>query len=112
TVLTAGEKAIAACQTGIPLGEIDKTARTHIDEAGYGDYFTHRIGHGLGIETHEYPSLNSGNTLPLASGMSFTIEPGIYVPNTGVLPIEDMLLMTIKGSHVLTKNPKYLQIID
>ncbi|HLR08401.1 MAG TPA: Xaa-Pro peptidase family protein [Bacillota bacterium] len=112
TVLTAGEKAIAACQTGIPLGEIDKTARTHIDEAGYGDYFTHRIGHGLGIETHEYPSLNSGNTLPLASGMSFTIEPGIYVPNTGGVRIEDMIFMTKKGPDVLTKYPKDLQIID
>jgi Xaa-Pro dipeptidase len=112
TVLEGQLKAIEASQLGTPVGNIDKAARNHIEENGYGEYFNHRIGHGLGIETHEYPSLHGNNTLPLQVGMCYTIEPGIYVPQTGGVRIEDMIFMTEDGAEVLTKFPKKLQIID
>ncbi|WP_373893069.1 M24 family metallopeptidase [Virgibacillus sp. CBA3643] len=112
TVLAAEEKAIKASQPGTSVGNIDKSAREHIARAGYGEYFTHRIGHGLGIETHEYPSMHGNNELPLKAGMCYTIEPGIYVPNTGGVRIEDMIFMTEKGAETLTKSPKELQIIE
>ncbi|MFA1821293.1 M24 family metallopeptidase [Virgibacillus oceani] len=111
TVLAAEKKAIETAQVGTAVGKLDQTAREHIEKAGYGDYFTHRIGHGLGIETHEYPSMHSKNALALEAGMSFTIEPGIYVPGQGGVRIEDMVFMTKKGPELLTKYPKELQII-
>ncbi|MGY0693071.1 M24 family metallopeptidase [Virgibacillus sp. FSP13] len=112
TVLAAEQKAIKASQLGTAVGKIDLAARDHIEQAGYGKYFTHRIGHGLGIETHEYPSMHSNNELTLKEGMCYTIEPGIYVPNTGGVRIEDMIYMTAKGPEQLTKSPKELQIIE
>lgn len=111
TVLTAEQKAIEISKVGTPVGKVDEAARKHIDEAGFGKYFTHRIGHGLGIETHEYPSMHSNNDLPLKAGMCYTIEPGIYVPNKGGVRIEDMIFMTDKGPEILTEFPKELQII-
>ncbi|WP_164668366.1 M24 family metallopeptidase [Virgibacillus doumboii] len=112
TVFEAQKNSIAASKIGTAVGEVDLTARNHIEKAGYGQYFTHRIGHGLGIETHEYPSMHSSNQLPLQEGMCYTIEPGIYVPNTGGVRIEDMIFMTNKGPEILTKYPKELQIVD
>ncbi|MCP8617114.1 M24 family metallopeptidase [Salirhabdus salicampi] len=109
--LKAQQTAIEAIEIGKPIGQLDQTARAVITEHGYGDYFTHRIGHGLGIDVHEYPSMNSENTLPLEEGMCFTIEPGIYVPNVGGVRIEDDIFMTKKGPELLTQFPKQLQII-
>jgi Xaa-Pro dipeptidase len=111
TVLTAEEKAIAASVNNTPVGNIDKAARDHINAAGYGEYFNHRIGHGIGVETHEYPSMHSNNDLTLEPGMCYTIEPGIYIPGKGGVRIEDMIFMTEKGPEVLTETPKQLQII-
>jgi Xaa-Pro dipeptidase len=112
TVLAAEKQAIEAAQIGNAVGKLDQTARNHIERAGYGEYFNHRIGHGLGIETHEYPSMHGNNTLAIEAGMSFTIEPGIYVPGQGGVRIEDMVFTTEKGPEQLTKYPKELQIID
>ncbi|WP_163971644.1 M24 family metallopeptidase [Oceanobacillus halotolerans] len=112
TVKEAEEKAFQASQIGTSVGQIDLAAREHIEAAGYGKYFTHRIGHGIGIETHEYPSMHSNNKLPLQKGMCFTIEPGIYVPNKGGVRIEDMVYIGENGPEALTKYPKELQIID
>lgn len=112
TVLKAQEEAILASQLGTKIGQIDRTAREIITEAGYGKYFTHRIGHGLGIDVHEYPSMHQENTLLLKAGMCFTIEPGIYMPNVGGVRIEDMIFMTEEGPKTLTKFPKSLQILD
>ncbi|GAA0600775.1 di/tri-peptidase [Virgibacillus siamensis] len=112
TVLAAEKKAIDESVVGTPVGKIDLAARNPIEQAGYGDYFTHRIGHGLGIEAHEYPSMHNKNELPLKPGMCYTIEPGIYVPGTGGVRIEDMIFMTENGAETLTKFPKELQIID
>lgn len=112
TVLEGQLKAIEASKLGTAVGNIDKAARDHIDSSGFGNYFNHRIGHGLGLETHEYPSLHGNNSLPLQKGMCYTIEPGIYVPKTAGVRIEDMIFMTSEGAQVLTKFPKELQIIN
>lgn len=112
TVLEAQKKAIQAANVEDAAGKMDQTARSYISENGYGDYFTHRIGHGIGVDVHEYPSLTATNDLVLKEGMSFTIEPGIYYPGVGGVRIEDALFMTKKGAEVLNKYPKELQIID
>ncbi|OOE02639.1 peptidase M24 family protein [Anoxybacillus kestanbolensis] len=111
TVLQAQQAAIHTCQIGASIGSIDKAARSRIEQEGYGAYFPHRIGHGLGIDVHEYPSMNATNTMPLQAGMVFTIEPGIYVPSVGGVRIEDDVYMTEKGPLLLTTYPKELQII-
>ncbi|WP_404453573.1 Xaa-Pro peptidase family protein [Virgibacillus necropolis] len=112
TVLEAEQKSIDISKIGTAVGQVDLAARNHIESAGYGEYFTHRIGHGIGIETHEYPSMHSKNELSLKEGMCYTVEPGIYVPNTGGVRIEDMLYMTDKGPEILTNSPKELRIIE
>lgn len=112
TVLQAQETAIETSNIGVPAGDIDKAARDVIAKAGYGKYFNHRIGHGLGIETHEYPSMHQNNTLPLKPGMCYTIEPGIYQPGVGGVRIEDMIFVTKSGIEILTKYPKELTIIS
>ncbi|QKY69678.1 Xaa-Pro peptidase family protein [Lentibacillus sp. CBA3610] len=112
TVLEAETQAITSSKQGTAVGDVDLAARNHIDKKGYGEYFIHRIGHGLGIETHEYPSMHSQNKLPLKTGMCYTIEPGIYVPGQGGVRIEDMVFMSDSGAETLTKFPKELQIVD
>ncbi|MBM6617471.1 M24 family metallopeptidase [Bacillus suaedaesalsae] len=111
TVLKAELDALNICKPGLEIGTIDKTARSIITNKGYGDYFTHRIGHGLGIDVHEFPSMTSTNTNTLKAGMTFTIEPGIYVPKVGGVRIEDDVLITENGFEALTKYPKELQIL-
>ncbi|MFS0864552.1 M24 family metallopeptidase [Fredinandcohnia sp. 179-A 10B2 NHS] len=110
TVLKAQLAAVEACKPGIRVGDIDRTARTIISDAGYGYYFTHRIGHGLGIDVHEFPSMNETNDMLLQKGMSFTIEPGIYVPEIGGVRIEDDMIITSNGAETLTKFPKELLV--
>jgi len=111
TVRRAQQAAINACRPQITMGEIDRAARSVIEQAGYGPYFTHRVGHGLGIDIHEYPSLHSTNTDPLVAGMVFTIEPGIYVPAIGGVRIEDDVAVTANGVDVLTSFSKELIIV-
>ncbi|RSK28150.1 aminopeptidase P family protein [Bacillus sp. HMF5848] len=111
TVLEAEQAAVSACKPGVTAGTIDKTARDIISSAGYGPYFTHRVGHGLGIEAHEYPSMSGTNTAPLEAGMIITVEPGIYVPRVGGVRIEDDVLITDTGVDILTKFPKELIIL-
>ncbi|MBA2873802.1 M24 family metallopeptidase [Thermaerobacillus caldiproteolyticus] len=111
TVLKAQLAAIHASRPGTEIGSIDKEARAIIEQAGYGAYFTHRVGHGLGIEVHEYPSMNATNTMPLQRGMVFTIEPGIYVPSIGGVRIEDDVFITDDGVETLTSYPKELLTI-
>jgi Xaa-Pro dipeptidase len=111
TVLKAQLAAIEASKPGAEIGSVDKAARAFIEQAGYGPYFTHRVGHGLGIEIHEYPSMNGTNTMRLQPGMVFTIEPGIYVPSIGGVRIEDDVFITDNGVEILTKYPKELLII-
>ncbi len=110
TVLKAQLASIQACKPGTRVGDIDIAARSIISDAGYGEYFTHRIGHGLGIDVHEFPSMNETNDMPLQKGMVFTIEPGIYVPEIGGVRIEDDMLITADGAQTLTSFPKELII--
>lgn len=112
TVLKAQEAAVRACKPGKTCAEIDQAARKIISDAGYGPYFTHRLGHGLGIHIHEYPSVHANNPLPLKEGMVFTIEPGIYIPGKLGVRIEDDVVITKDGVELLTNYPKELQIIS
>lgn len=110
TVRKAQATAIDASKPGVTAAEVDRAARSVIADAGYGDYFTHRLGHGLGLGVHEYPSMTATNRLVLEEGMVYTIEPGIYVPNVAGVRIEDDVCLTADGIKVLTKYPKELQI--
>ncbi|ADH98850.1 M24 family metallopeptidase [Salisediminibacterium selenitireducens] len=111
TVLEAHEKAVALCKPGQEIAALDQAARQVIENAGYGSYFPHRIGHGIGIEVHEFPSLNDQNKDPLKEGTTFTIEPGIYIPNQAGVRIEDEILITGSGCRPLNQFPKELQIV-
>ena len=108
-VLMANAAARAAIRPGTPAGVIDQTARAVIEEAGYGEYFTHRTGHGLGLETHEPPYIVAGNREPLTPGVTFTIEPGIYLPGRGGIRIEDDVVVTEDGVETLTTYPRRLR---
>ncbi|WP_174729524.1 M24 family metallopeptidase [Mesobacillus harenae] len=110
-VLRAQLKSLSIVRPGVTCMELDQTARKEIAAAGYGDHFPHRLGHGLGISVHEYPSITETNPLELKEGMVFTIEPGIYVPDVAGVRIEDDVLVTANGFETLTKYPKELKII-
>lgn len=111
TVLGALNKSLALCQPGEPISSLDKVARNEITSAGFGSNFPHRIGHGLGIDVHEFPSLNDQNSSPLVKGMTITIEPGVYIPNQVGVRIEDDVLITEDGYETLTHHPKELTIV-
>lgn len=105
-VYRANEAAIATAKPGVSGHDVDKAAREVIAAAGYGDYFIHRTGHGLGLQGHEWPNIAPNNTMTLEVGMVFTIEPGIYLPGVGGVRIEDDVLVTEGGVDVLTRFPK------
>lgn len=105
-VLEAHDLALAALQPSVPAREIDALARQHIKQQGYGDYFGHGLGHGVGLEIHEMPTLSPRSEAYLTAGMVFTIEPGIYIPDVGGVRIEDTVVMTVDGYRRLTKIPK------
>ena len=110
-VKAANAAARAAVKPGVTGAEIDKAARDVIVAAGYGDYFTHRTGHGLGLEVHEQPQISSVNTEPLTEGMVFTIEPGIYLPGVAGVRIEDNIVVMADGGESYTTFPRDLTII-
>ncbi|MDU1988790.1 MAG: M24 family metallopeptidase, partial [Enterococcus faecalis] len=111
-VLEAQLAATEAVKPGVTAGELDDIARGVITKAGYGEYFNHRLGHGIGTTVHEYPSLVHGNDLVIEEGMCFSIEPGIYIPGKVGVRIEDCLHVTKTGSEPFTKTTKELQIIQ
>jgi Xaa-Pro dipeptidase len=96
----------AAVGPGIAAQEVDRAARRVIADAGYGDRFIHRTGHGLGMETHEPPYIVEGNEELLQPGMVFTVEPGVYVPGLGGVRIEDNVVVTSSGVECLTSFPR------
>ena len=110
-VLEANLQGIQAVRPGVTLASIDQAARRVTEQAGYGEYFLHRLGHGLGIDVHEYPSVHGENLDQAQPGMVFTIEPGIYVPGVGGVRIEDDVVVTSDGVEVLTSFPKHLMVI-
>lgn len=102
-VLAAHDAGVLAVQPGVTVGEVDEAARAVIRAGGLGDRFIHRVGHGLGLEAHEDPSLDPGGTTVLEEGMVVTIEPGVYIPGWGGIRIEDDVLVEAGGRRVLTK---------
>ncbi len=102
----------AAARPGASGQDVDRAARKVIEDAGYGQFFTHRTGHGLGLEGHEPPYMVEGNTAPLEVGNTFTVEPGIYVPGLGGVRIEDDVLITGNGSESLTTYNRELIVIS
>ncbi|MEJ2447572.1 MAG: Xaa-Pro peptidase family protein [Anaerolineales bacterium] len=107
-VREANLAARAAVKPGVSASEVDRAARQVISEAGYGEFFTHRTGHGLGREAHEEPYISQFDETILEPGMTFTIEPGIYLPNRGGVRIEDDILVTEDGGRSLTNQPRVL----
>ncbi|HEX9012654.1 MAG TPA: M24 family metallopeptidase, partial [Anaerolineaceae bacterium] len=105
-VKEANDAGRAAVRPGVPIGDVDRAAREVIEGAGYGPYFTHRLGHGLGMEEHEDPYAFGGNPLRLEPGMTFTVEPGIYLPGRVGVRIEDNVAVTDIGHETLTSLPR------
>jgi Xaa-Pro aminopeptidase len=110
-VLAANQVAFEAVRPGVPCQEIDRAARRTLTEAGYGDAFIHRTGHGLGLSLHEEPYLVEGNTLPLAKGMVFSDEPGVYFPGQFGIRIEDTVVCTADGGRRLNEATRTLRVM-
>jgi len=107
-VLDAQRAGIAAAKPGVTLEEVDRACRAVIEEGGYGEYFTHRTGHGVGIEIHEAPFVVTGNTEKLEVGMVMSVEPGIYLPGKFGVRIEDLVVIEAGGARSLNHAPKEL----
>jgi Xaa-Pro aminopeptidase len=105
-VLTAQQQAIRSVRPGVKAHDVDAEARSVIAQEGFGEFFGHSLGHGIGLEVHEAPGLRQNNTTVLEAGMVVTVEPGIYLPGWGGVRIEDDVLVTPDGYEVLTSLPK------
>ena len=110
-VLAAQKAGIAAARAGIPGRELDSAARKVIEEADYGDYFTHSFGHSLGLEIHESPNASPGETRTLPAGTVISAEPGIYLPGRFGVRIEDVLVLEEGGCWDITQSPKNLIVL-
>lgn len=111
TVLQAQQQALASIKPGALCREIDAVAREVISQAGYGEYFGHGLGHGVGLEIHESPTLNPRSEQRLEEGMVVTVEPGIYLPGFGGVRIEDLVVVTSDGYKNLTSASKRFQTL-
>lgn len=105
-VLEAQQAAVQAVKPGVPAAELDKLARDLLTERGLGEYFSHSLGHGVGLDIHEGPRLTKDSKDVLEAGMIVTIEPGVYVPGLGGVRIEELVLVTPGGHEVLSHSPK------
>jgi Xaa-Pro aminopeptidase len=112
TVLSALERGIAAIGPGVKAHDVDAEARSVIEDAGFGRFFDHGLGHGLGMDIHEAPRVRKGSNVVLEPGMVFTVEPGIYLPDWGGIRIEDDVLVTPDGCEVLSRVPKSLDSVS
>lgn len=103
-IVTAANRAgIAACRPGVLLKDVDRAARKVIEDAGYGAYFTHRTGHGIGLNEHEFPDCSAVSEAVARPGMIFSVEPGIYLPGKFGVRVEDLVAITEDGCEVLTE---------
>ena len=110
-VRVAGELATAAVRPGIEPQQVDAAARTTIAGAGYGEFFTHRTGHGIGLEVHEDPYIVAGNTAPLEPGMAFSIEPGVYLPGRWGVRLEDIVVCGETSGEALNLSSRGLRVV-
>ncbi|MFJ6746663.1 MULTISPECIES: M24 family metallopeptidase [unclassified Streptomyces] len=110
-VREAQQAAFEAVRPGVACQDIDRVARKVIKAAGYGEYFIHRTGHGIGVTTHEPPYMVEGEHLPLVPGMCFSIEPGIYLPGRFGVRIEDIVTCTESGGRRLNETPRELAVV-
>lgn len=106
--LEAHMSALEFIKPGVLASEVDEAARKVIEKAGYGEYFNHRLGHGIGMTCHEFPSIMEGNDMEIQEGMCFSVEPGIYIPGKVGVRIEDCGYVTKSGFEVFTHTPKEL----
>jgi len=109
-VLEANERGRAAIRPGVAIQEIDRITRGTLENAGYGKYFIHRTGHGIGVEVHEPPWIMAGNEQLLEPGMAFSVEPGVYIPGKFGIRIEDIVVVTETGCHTLTSSSHQLVV--
>ncbi len=112
-VLEANRRGIEAAKPGNRMCDVDKAARDYIEEKGFGKYFTHRTGHSIGLEDHEYGDVSSTNEQVIRPGQCFSVEPGIYIKDEGIgVRIEDLVIITEDGCEVITKYPKDIIVVE
>ena len=111
-VKAANEAGRAAVRPGVPMCEFDRAARKVIEDAGYGPYFIHRTGHGIGIEVHEHPDNSSACQVIAKPGMCFSVEPGVYLPGKFGVRIEDLVVVTENGCETLNHFTHDLIVIE
>ena len=111
-VAEANRRGIEAAKPGNRMCDVDLAARNYIEEKGYGQYFTHRTGHSIGLEDHEFGDVSSVNETVIRPGQCFSVEPGIYLPDEGIgVRIEDLVLVTEDGCEVLNHFTKDLIVV-
>lgn len=110
-VCTANQAARKAVRPGVPLSEVDRAARSVIEQAGYGAQFIHRTGHGIGLSVHEPPDVSAVNPLVCQPGMVFSIEPGVYLPGRFGVRVEDLVAVTEDGCETLNALDRTLRIL-
>ncbi|MEA3511344.1 MAG: Xaa-Pro peptidase family protein [Actinomycetota bacterium] len=108
----AQKAAVESVRPGTTAETIDAAARSIISDGGYGEFFIHRTGHGIGLDAHEQPYIVKGNTEPIRSGMTFSIEPGIYVPDRWGMRIEDVVVVTDVGVERLNRSSRKLRFVN
>lgn len=106
----AVQVALATIRPGVSASSIDKAARDVISKAGYGEFFTHRLGHGVGVEVHEMPYVTAGDPDMLEEGMVFTVEPGIYLPGRFGIRLEEVAVVTATGARILSDLPRMVYV--
>jgi Xaa-Pro aminopeptidase len=110
-VRQAQQAGVDAARPGVACQEVDRAARRRISEAGYGEQFIHRTGHGIGVTTHEPPYMIEGEEQPMVPGMCFSVEPGIYLPGRFGVRIEDIVVVTPEGGRRLNNTERTLHIV-
>jgi Xaa-Pro aminopeptidase len=103
--------ALAVIRPSMPIGDVDRAARGVIERAGYGAQFSHRTGHGIGVTGHELPSLTHTNEMPLAAGMAFSVEPGIYLAGEFGVRLEEIIVVTDRGGESLSALSREVSVI-
>lgn len=111
-LMAANAAGVAAGTIGTPCQDVDRAARRVIDDAGFGEYFIHRTGHGIGMEEHEDPYMVEGNETPLAPGHAYSVEPGIYIPGRWGARLEDIVIATVEGPMALNHADHRLVVLD